>query len=158
MKKLLSLAALTALCAVAPLASAATKKPVKKYNKRPAKVAPKKTVVRTAKVAPSKAAPPSKATRPTGYYDNLAHKKAIDLTKQAADAYARGDYNRAIALSKAASDSYPTYARAQTWLGASYHKLKRYDEAIKAYKWAMALAPGTVDAERAERGLKEIGY
>ncbi len=147
--------ALTALFAIANIAPAAAKKSVKKYTAKsaPKKSAAKKTVARVA----AKSAPPSKATRPTGYYSVVAHQRAIDLTKQAADAYGRGDYNQAISLSKTASDAYPTYARAQTWLGASYHKLGRYDEARSAYKWAMALAPGTVDAERAERGLREIG-
>lgn len=154
MKKSLSLITLTGLLAFNGLASAAPKKVAKKYaSKYTRKAAPKKTTP-----VASKGATPSKATRPTDYYSSLAHKKAIDLTKQAADAYARGDYYKAISLSKAASDAYPTYARAQTWMGASYHKLRRYDEAIKAYKWATALAPGTVDAERAERGLREIGY
>ena len=60
------------------------------------------------------ATPPSKATRPTGYYDTLAHQKAITLVKQAADTYAKGDYNKAVWLCKTASDAYPTYARAQT--------------------------------------------
>ncbi len=136
MNKLSRLIALVGMVALAGNASAASKK------------------------APSKskpAAPPSKATRPTGYYDTLAHQKAINLVKQAADTYAKGDYKKTIWLCKTASDSYPTYARAQTWMGASYHKLGRYDEARSAYKWAMALAPGTVDAERAERGLREIG-
>ena len=111
----------------------------------------------SSKKANEQSAPPSKATRATDKASSSAHQKAITLTKQAADAFAKGNYNKAAWLSKAASDAYPTYARAQTWLGASYHKLGKYDKARSAYKWAMALAPGTVDAERAKRGLREMG-
>lgn len=171
MNQISRLLTLTALFAVASSTLAAPKKTSKKYTKSSAKYAkkaPRKTSTPRRIVARSsvrsvahplvKTAPPSKATRPTGFYASLAHQRAVDLVKQAADAYARGNYNKAVLLSKAASDAYPTYARAQTWLGASYHKIGRYDEARSAYKWAMALAPGTVDAERAERGLREIGY
>ena len=153
------LATLTVTVIVFGSAWAAPKQTIKRYSKSPSKNAKKVTRKAPApKKTAARLAPPSKATRPTDKYSSLAHQRAVGLVKQSAEAFARGDYNRAITLSKAASDAYPTYARAQTWMGASYHKLRRYDEAIKAYKWAIALAPGTVDAERAERGLREIGY
>ena len=151
MNKLSQLIALAGVVALAGNASAASKST--KGKTVAAKSAASKRVVQKSKPA----APPSTATRPSGYYATLAHQRAIELVKQAADTYAKGDYNKAVWLCKTASDAYPTYARAQTWMGASYHKLGRYDEARSAYKWALALAPGTVDAERAERGLREIG-
>lgn len=113
--------------------------------------------VSAAKKRAEVAAPASKATRPTDKNMSQAHQKAVNLTKQAADAYAKGNYNKAAWLCKTAADAYPTYARAQTWLGASYHKMGKYSEARKAYKWALALAPETADAQRAQRGLREIG-
>jgi tetratricopeptide (TPR) repeat protein len=152
MNKLSQLIALAVVIALAGSAPAASKKTHRKVAPQPRRTAAKSVV----KVA-ANPAPPSKATRPTDRYSSLAHEKAVELTKQAADAYARGDYNRAVSLCKAASDAYPTYARAQTWLGASYHKMGRYDEARSAYSWAVALAPGTVDAQRAERGMRELG-
>lgn len=171
---------LAALVLISGSAFAAPKKVTKKntpkravkYGKKVTrKATPRKSTARKKTPPPKKAvrqapasttsrpvAPPSKATRPTDKYSSLAHQRAVGLVKKAAEAYTRGDYSNAILLSKAASDAYPTYARAQTWLGASYHKMGRYDEARSAYKWAIALAPGTPDAERAERGLREIGY
>lgn len=82
---------------------------------------------------------------------------AIEYVKQAAAAYDRGDYNRTIQLCDIAADWYPTYARAQVWMGAAYQKKHNYFQARMAYRWAKALAPGTPDAQRAERGLREIG-
>ena len=156
MSRLLTCVALVVLCGNA---FAAPKKSARKYTRSTSKNVRKVTRKTPArKKIVSRAAPPSRATRPTDKYSSLAHQRAVNLVKQAADAYARGDYNRAVQLSKVASDAYPTYARAQTWLGASYHRLRRYDEARSAYKWAISLAPGTVDAQRAERGLQEIGY
>ncbi len=171
----ITLATLAAFVSISGSAFAAPKKVTKKHTPKRAvkygkkvtrkstarkKTPPQKTVLRPVPAfrTARPIAPPSKATRPTDKYSSLAHQRAVDLVKQAAEAYARGDYGNAILLSKAASDAYPTYARAQTWLGASYHKMGRYDEARSAYKWAIALAPGTADAERAERGLREIGY
>jgi tetratricopeptide (TPR) repeat protein len=130
------------------------------------KVAPKKKPVRKAasrkatprKAAPAKAAKFQTSARPTNDYQAQARQRAIVWVQQAADAYAKGDYNRAIELCKNANDAYPTYARAYTWMGASYQKLGRIDEACSAFRWVTALAPGTPDAERAERGLREMGY
>lgn len=82
---------------------------------------------------------------------------AIEYVKQAALAYDRGDYNRVIALCDTAADWYPTYARAQVWMGAAYQKKHNYFQARMAFRWAKALAPGTPDAQRAERGLREMG-
>ncbi|HEY0072781.1 MAG TPA: tetratricopeptide repeat protein [Abditibacteriaceae bacterium] len=176
----ITLATLAAFVSISSSAFAAPKKVTKKHTPKRAvkygkkvtrKATPRKATARKAtppkkmavRPAPGSTtsrsvAPPSRATRPTDKYSSLAHQRAVGLVKQAADAYARGDYRNAILLSKAASDAYPTYARAQTWLGASYHRMGRHDEARSAYKWAIALAPGTADAERAERGLREIGY
>lgn len=154
LSQILSVIALTTLVTTAPAAS----------RKRPAKkTAPKKVVVKgyaprkyvTRKFTP---APPSAATRPTDDLQAYARQRAVDIVKAASDAYARGDYQRTVTLCKLASDQYPTYARAQTWMGAGYQKLGNTDKAISAYRWARALAPGTVDAERAERGLRELGH
>jgi Flp pilus assembly protein TadD len=82
---------------------------------------------------------------------------AIEYVKQAATAYERGDYRRTIALCDTAADWYPTYARAHVWMGAAYQKLGNYREARLSYRWAKALAPNSADAQRAERGLREVG-
>lgn len=83
---------------------------------------------------------------------------AITYVKQAATAYARGDYRRTVALCDIAADWYPTYARAHVWRGAAYQKMRNYTEARLAYKWARSLAPNSPDAARATRGLQEIGF
>jgi tetratricopeptide (TPR) repeat protein len=151
-----------ALCVFATNTLAAPSKTAKKPVRKSApakKVAPKKAA--PPKPAPKSAArpaPPSFATRPSDYYSQQAHQRAVNLVKEAALAYERGDYKRAIALCDAANDAYPTYARTHTWMGASYQKLGDYEKAARAYRWAMSLAPGTADAQRAERGLREIGY
>jgi Flp pilus assembly protein TadD len=137
-----------------------TRRPVKKATSRKKvsrKAAPKKSV--TKKAAPRKAVSASapQATIITDYQAQ-SRQRAIEWVKQAAITFEQGDYQRTIELCKAANDAYPTYARAYTWMGASYQKLGKTDEACSAFRWVIALAPNTPDAERAERGLREMGY
>jgi tetratricopeptide (TPR) repeat protein len=126
----------------------------------PKKAAPKKVVAK--KAAPvrhvASVAPHYVSNNTVASLQEQARQRAINLVKQAADTFAAGDYRRTIQLCEAASDQYPTYARAHAWIGASYQKLGNTEEAIKAFRWARNLAPGTPDAERAERGLRELGY
>ena len=130
----------------------------------PKKTAPKKVVAK--KAAPRKAAPASKVARTAppirtvslSDYQAQSRQRAIEWVKQAAITFEKGDYQRTIQLCKAANDAYPTYARAYTWMGASYQKLGKTDEACSAFRWVVSLAPNTPDAERAERGLREMGY
>ena len=111
-----------------------------------------------AKAARKKTTRKATAKKPAGPTSPEARRAlAIDYVKQAAAAYASGDYKRTIRLCEIAADWSPTYPRAHVWMGAAYQKLGKLFEARMAYRWARALAPGTADAQRADRGLKEIG-
>ncbi len=139
----------------APTAEARTKRRV--VIKR--KVAPRKAAPRKApkKVAPRVVPRPSTTISGDDYREQ-SRQRAVELVKQAASAFERGDYNSTVALCKIANDAYPTYSRAYTWMGAGYQKLGNKIEACSAFKWVIALSPNTPDAERAERGLREMGY
>ena len=130
-------------------------KPAKSAKRVTTRKSTQKSTAR--KAAPQKAAPPVSA-RTVEYYREAARQRAIESVKQAALTFEKGDYQKTIELCKIANSAYPTYARAYTWMGASYQKLGKTDEAISAFRWVTALAPNTPDAERAERGLREMGY
>ena len=129
------------------------RKSVPRKSATPRKTTPKKVAPKTtAQVRPSI------TTGTVEAYREAARQRAIELVKQAAITFEKGDYQKTIELCKTANAAYPTYARAYTWMGASYQKLGKTDEAISAFRWVTALAPNTPDAERAERGLREMGY
>lgn len=98
--------------------------------------------------------PSSRVTAASAYQRKL---RAIEYVKLAATAYDRRDYKKVISLCTKATDLAPTYARSYTWLGAAYQKRGNKREAISAYRWVVALSPGTADAARAKRGLRELG-
>ena len=122
------------------------------------KATPKKVVKKAAPRKAVSARTTQRSATDLSNYQAQSRQRAIEWVKQAAVTFERGDYKRTIELCKAANDAYPTYARAYTWMGASYQKLGRNDEACDAFKWVKALAPNTPDAQRAERGLREMGY
>ena len=140
-------------------ASAAEARPARrsttKHKPAPRKAAPKKI---TAKTTAPRATTRNNAVVSVETYREQSRQNAVEWVKQAAEAFERGDYKGTIALCKSANDAYPTYSRAYTWMGAAYQKLGNTEEACSAFKWVVALSPNTPDAERAQRGLKEMGY
>jgi WD40 repeat protein len=83
--------------------------------------------------------------------------KAIELVKDAAAVFGRGDMNRVIRLCRQALALDPTYPRAYTWLGAAYQRQGNRETACSAFNRVLKLAPNTADSQRAARGIKELG-
>lgn len=140
---------------IAPAAQARAKRRVVTKHKAPRKVAARKA---TRKAAPRAIVKSNNAPISVESYRDQSRQRAIELVKQAAEAFDRGDYQTTVDLCKIANDNYPTYSRAYTWMGAGYQKLGKKEEACSAFKWVVALSPNTPDAERAQRGLREMGY
>lgn len=152
---------ISGLIVAAPSVEARTTRRAVKTKRAPRKVTARKPAPQ--KKAPRKAASSVVAVKSAtqfgaGDYLTQSRQRAIELVKQAASAFERGDYKTTVALCKTANDAYPTYSRAYTWMGAAYQKLGNKDEACSAFKWVIALSPNTPDAERAQRGLREMGY
>jgi WD40 repeat protein len=82
--------------------------------------------------------------------------RAIELVRRAASAYAQKRYAQAVTLCRRALALDAKYVRGYTWLGASLQKLGRRDEARTAFSRVVQLAPGSTDAARARRGLREL--
>lgn len=83
--------------------------------------------------------------------------KAIELVKDAATVFNRGDMNRVIRLCRQALALDPTYPRAYTWLGAAYQRQGKRETACSAFQRVLKLAPNTPDSQRAARGIRELG-
>lgn len=145
-----------------PARRTTTKKKTVSRKPAPKKKAPKKVATKASTKASAKATAPrvtihSSTSIDVADYKEQSRQRAIEWVKQAAEAFERGDYEGTITLCKTANDAYPTYSRAYTWMGAAYQKLGKTDEACSAFKWVVALSPNTPDAERAQRGMKELG-
>jgi hypothetical protein len=82
-----------------------------------------------------------------------SYTRALKLVKAAEDAFKRGDYNKALTLSRQATTINPRYVRAHTWLGAIYERRGQIAQARQAYQHVLALAPNTPDASHARRRL-----
>jgi Tfp pilus assembly protein PilF len=107
-----------------------------------------------AEAAPRRPAARKASAKP---HVNPSRQRAIDLVKQAAGVYNKGNYAAALNLCKSAAKADITYPRAYVYMGVCHQKLGNAEEAVKAYRWAVALRPSSEDARRARRGLKELG-
>ncbi len=88
---------------------------------------------------------------------SAARVQAIELVKEAAQDFGRGELALTIKICRQALTLDPTYPRAYTYLGAAYQRRGERQNACAAFSRAVKLAPGTPDATRALRGLKELG-
>lgn len=88
---------------------------------------------------------------------SAARLKAIDLVKEAATVFGRGDLSLVIKICRQALTLDPTYPRAHTYLGAAYQKRGERQNACASYQKVLQLAPKSADAPRAARGIKELG-
>ena len=83
--------------------------------------------------------------------------QAIELVKEAALYFGRGDMTLVVKVCRQALILDPNYPRAYTWLGAAYQRRGERNNACGAFARVVKLAPGTPDAQRATRGLREMG-
>ncbi len=88
---------------------------------------------------------------------SAARIQAIDLIKEAASVFARGDLTLVIKICRQALSLEPTYPRAYTYLGAAYQKRGERQNACAAFSRVIQLSPKGADATRAARGLRELG-
>ncbi|HEX8234901.1 MAG TPA: hypothetical protein VF600_03010 [Abditibacteriaceae bacterium] len=86
-----------------------------------------------------------------------ARRRAILLVRDAATAFQRGNMNRTLALTGAATAADPSYPRAYIYRGVALEKLGNRGAARVAYNRVLALAPGSQDAAYARSKLKEMG-
>ncbi|WP_238596538.1 hypothetical protein [Abditibacterium utsteinense] len=82
--------------------------------------------------------------------------KAIELVKEAATSFGRGDLGLVIQICRQALTLDPTYPRAYTYLGAAYQRRGERQTACNAFNRVLKLAPGSPDAVRARRGVREL--
>lgn len=83
--------------------------------------------------------------------------KAIELVKEAATLFERGNIPLVIKVCRQALILDPTYPRAYTWLGAAYQRRGERQNACAAFGRVLKLAPNTPDSQRAARGIRELG-
>jgi tetratricopeptide (TPR) repeat protein len=74
-----------------------------------------------------------------------ADQMPIDSAKQA---YAKGDYNKAIEILKNAAGGDPNNGALYEWLSRSYLQLDQYDAAVSAGEKAVALSPNNSETHR----------
>jgi WD40 repeat protein len=86
-----------------------------------------------------------------------ARRRAILLVRDAATAFQRGDMNRTLDLTGAATAADPAYPRAYIYRGVALQRLGNREAARAAYNRVLALAPASQDASYARTKLKELG-
>jgi len=82
--------------------------------------------------------------------------RAINIIKQAANVFAKGDMAQTIKLCRQAIALDPNYPRAYNWLGAAQQRRGDRAGACGAFSKAVKLAPKTEDGTRAMRGSREL--
>jgi WD40 repeat protein len=90
------------------------------------------------------------------FAQSAARLKAIELVKEAALVFGRGDMPLVIKICRQALVLDPNYPRAYTYLGAAYQRRGDRQSACNAFNRVVKLAPGSPDAVRAKRGIKEL--
>jgi hypothetical protein len=82
--------------------------------------------------------------------------RAVALVKAAEAAFLRGDYNQTLLLCQQATVANPRYARAYTWMGATYEKRGQTALARQAYQRVLALGVSSQDAAYVRARLNRL--